>query len=597
MNKISNLVVNIGRSFALSFRFAPILTVGLTVATIVTGVLPLYQAKVMGNIVNAVINSISSNVGLNVILWSIILYSSIWAITGIIRSVRFYFDRRWTIKFEQGLEIAVLKKRAEIDLGHYESPGFQNLLTRAFSRSIWPIYNLVDVQMQIFASIAVIAISSFITTSINPLVYIIILATSIPSFIVNLKYGSALWSIWGENSQRRRKYEHIRHHINSRTGVTQNKLAQASARLIQMAHDFLESFNNEQLGLDKKKVWFSVMADLLAATGYAMSFWIITKEVVSGNESVGSMVFLISIIGQLVGSINSLLTMLANQFERNQYANDIFTVLDTKPYIKISSNPVRLNLKSSPEIEFKNVSFKYDDRPDWILRNLNFIIKPGEKIALVGENGAGKSTLIKLLSRIYDPSEGEILINGTPLTKIDITEWNDYLAVLLQDYITYDFSVIESIGMGRANIETDRARAIKSAEQSGADEFIKDYSMGYDQQLGKEFDNGIEPSKGQHQKIALARTIYRNGFIMILDEPTAAIDAVSEMKIFDQMENASGKNTLILITHRFNTTQNVDRIIVLEKGSIVEEGDHSTLVKSNGMYKKMFESQAKAFRE
>jgi ABC-type protease/lipase transport system fused ATPase/permease subunit len=222
---------------------------------------------------------------------------------------------------------------------------------------------------------------------------------------------------------------------------------------------------------------------VLSAAGYALCFWIIVKQVVTGQTDVGSMVFLISIIGQLVGSIGSFLGDIAQLFERNQYANDIFKFFDTKPYVKRAKNPVPLKLKEAPTIEFRNVSFKYEDRPDWILRSINVTIKPGEKIALVGENGAGKSTFIKLLSRVYDPTEGEIFVNNIPLQNLDHEEWSSCVAVLLQDYLTYDFSVSDAIGMGRpSEMVTDRERAVRAAQLSGADEFIRGYQKGYDQQ-------------------------------------------------------------------------------------------------------------------
>ena len=271
--------------------------------------------------------------------------------------------------------------------------------------------------------------------------------------------------------------------------------------------------------------------------------------------------------------------------------------MDTKPFIKRVAHPVRLHLSNPPTIEFRDVWFKYEGREDWILKNINLTITAGQKIALVGENGAGKSTLIKLLARIYDPSKGQILINGISLTELDTDEWSSYLAVLLQDYMNYDFTLAESIGMGRPEKDIDRNKVSRAIGLTGANEFIDSWDKGIDQQLGKEFEGGIEPSKGQNQKIALSRAIYRDGFVVILDEPTAAIDALAETYIFDQMEKAADGKTLVVVTHRFNTTQSLDSIIVLEKGTIVETGSHAELVKEKGYYYRMFETQAKAFRK
>jgi len=304
---------------------------------------------------------------------------------------------------------------------------------------------------------------------------------------------------------------------------------------------------------------------------------------------------MISALGSLIGSMNSLLGQFATQLERNLFATDIFKILDTKPFVVRDPNPIKLHLSEPPLIEFRNVTFKYPSRDTVILDNVTLTIKPGEKIALVGMNGAGKSTLVKLLARIYDPDTGAIFINGVDLRKLDTDEWTSYLSVLLQDYLAYDLSVSESIAISRSVEPVDMERVIEASTYSGANEFIEDWEHKYEQQLGKEYYGGVEPSKGQHQKIALARTIYRKGFVMVLDEPTAAIDALSEMRIFEQMEKASNKNTLIVITHRFNTTQFLDQIIVLDRGKVTEEGTHAELMKLGGLYKAMFDSQAKVF--
>ena len=596
MQNIFTLVKNIIRSTRMSFKFTPLFTSLIFVAAITTSLLPLYQAKLMGDIVNALVGALKNNPASTTLLLLVVTYASIVTLSSVVGSIRGYLDKRWTLELEEGLEFVILKKRAEIDLGHYEKPEFQNLLQRALNRGIWPIYNLVDTNYRTISNLAVITVSSIITSKLNLEVYFVVVLSSIPSFIVNLKYGHETWGIWAENSPRQRKLLHIRSHIQSRTGVVQTKILQASEKLLNTARDIHSSFKGDQKKVDVKKLWYSIFANVISGAGYAYAFWIIVFSV-SGGSNIGSVVFLVSALGQLVGSINGMLTDTASQFERSLYVSDIFSVLDTKPFIQRSLHPKKLSLTKAPMVEFKDVSFKYDSQDTWILRNVNLTISPGEKIALVGENGAGKSTLVKLLARIYDPTEGSILINGIDLKDISPEEWSKYMAMLLQDYMTYDFTVNESIAMGRPDEEMNSKWVQQSAQFSGAHEFIDRYENKYKQQLGKEFDGGMEPSKGQRQKLAIAQTIYRSGYVMILDEPTAAIDALSEKLIFEKMEEASGENTLIVITHRFNTTQNVDRIVVLNKGTIVEIGNHKELIKEKGLYKKMFDAQAKAFRK
>lgn len=593
-DKKKNFIKNIYRSLKICFLFAKWSTVMLIILTISTYLLPVLQSKIMGDVVNSVVGSLS---GGKIAISLVILYAAIWSITKVLSAGYIYAYKIWAAKTEQRFEVLVLKKRTEIDLGHYENPEFQNLLTRAFRKGIWPVLELTELQISAIGSMATFILTSIIATRLSLWVYLVVIITSIPSFWVSLKYGSKTWSIWSENSIRQKKYQHIRSHINGRNGIIQAKILQASEKLVGIADEALEAFRKDQLKVDRRNLFWSSSASIVGAIGVGIGFYIIVSKVTDGSETVGSMVFLVSVLGQLVGSINSILQDFSRQFERNLYVNEIFEVLDTKPFIKKSENPVFLKLEEPPFIEFKNVSFRYGGGTKDILKNVSFVIKPGEKIALVGKNGAGKSTLIKLLARIYDPTGGEILVNGVDLKEIDTNEWSSYLAILLQDYLSYDFSVEDSISIGRTSIETNKEKVVKAAEVSDAHEFISEFKDGFSQQLGRDFENGTELSKGQQQKMALARIIYRDGLITILDEPTASIDALAEEYIFNQMILASAGKTLLVITHRFNTTQNLDKIIVLKDGEMVEMGSHKELLNKKSEYASMYESQAKSFRE
>lgn len=597
MSKTLNLLKNIKRVLKLSFKFAFWPTLFTAIFYIIGSVLPIWQAKIMGDLVNKIVEILGEGQGKEIILGLIILYASLWAFTKIINSFTLYAERVYTSHLEQKAEVMILKKRTEIDLAHYENPEFQNLLNRAFHKGGWPIIDLASLQFDNFGNIAVFILTSYIATTLSPLIYLTIILTSIPLFVVNLKYGNSIWTIHSENSSRQRKYHHIRSHIQGRTGLTQTKLLQASNKLLDIVNNILNQFRKDNLKLEKKNLIFSSLASLISALGVGISFYLIISDVAGGKESVGSMVFLVSVLGQLVGSISSILKDTARQLSYSLYVSDIFEVMDTKPYIQNSENAIKLNLTESPKIEFKNVYFKYDGREDWILEDVNMTINKGEKIALVGKNGAGKTTLVKLLARIYDPTKGEILVNGVNLKEINLEEWNSYLAILLQDYVSYDFTYKDSVAMGRVEKDIDEKKVVFASEMTGANEFVEEWQNKYDQQLGKEFDGGIEPSRGQQQKIALSRVIYRDGFLVILDEPTASIDALSEMTIFEKMEKATKERSLIVITHRFNTTKNFDKIIVLDHGRIIEEGNHKELMNLNGYYKEMFMSQAKHFKE
>lgn len=597
------LVKNVKRSFGLSLRYARWTTILMSLAMIINYILPLLQSKVLGNIIDKLINTLNTNSSINGVVYLVFIYSAVWVGTRLAAEVRLYIDKKWSLEVEQNLEMDVLKKRSEIDIATHENPKFQDLQHKAFNRGVWPIYQLVDMQFRNFANIALIVASSIIASSINWKLYVVAILCAIPTFIVRLKYGAEQWSIWSENSPRKRVYEHIRSHMRSRTGIMQNKLLQATSKLLGIANKILDDFKNEQQKVDYSRLIYATIANIISAGGFGFGLYILVKGVTEGDITPGTLVFIVGVLASLINSVNALLETIAEQYEKNLYANDIFAFLDTKPSVIISKNPISLNLTASPKIVFENVCFKYDGRNDLILDNVSFTIEPGEHIAFVGENGAGKSTLIKLLMRIYDPTSGRITVNGVDLKDADYDEWISYVAVLMQKYMLHEMKVSESISMGRAdsisNELQNESSVKKSATQSGAHDFIIEYSKGYEQQLGKEFEDGIEPSQGQEQKIALARTLYRleKGFMIILDEPTSAIDPLAEAEIFRQMEDATAEKNLVLITHRFNTVKDVDKIIVLEHGKIVEIGSHKELMSKNGHYAQMFNSQAEGFIE
>jgi ATP-binding cassette subfamily B protein len=271
-------------------------------------------------------------------------------------------------------------------------------------------------------------------------------------------------------------------------------------------------------------------------------------------------------------------------FEQSLYVNSVFELMELEPKVKMPEHPIPLKIKAAPKIEFKNVSFKYPDTKNYILKNFSLSIESGEKVAFVGENGAGKSTMIKLLARFYDVDEGEILINGINIKDVDLSEWYKYEA-----------SAKENINFGNIDLD-DTQKIIDASVSAGSHQMIQKFENQYEQMLGRLFDQGIEPSGGQWQKIALARAFFRNAPVLVLDEPTASIDAKAESEIFNRVERLSKDKTVIIISHRFSTVRNADKIYVIDGGKIIESGEHHQLMKLDGHYAELFNLQAKGYR-
>jgi ATP-binding cassette subfamily B protein len=250
-----------------------------------------------------------------------------------------------------------------------------------------------------------------------------------------------------------------------------------------------------------------------------------------------------------------------------------------------------------PTVEFKDVSFSYPETEKTILKHISFTVTPGEKLAIVGLNGAGKTTLIKLLCRVYDPTEGVILVNGVDLKEIDLDAWREYLGVLFQDFSNFQMTAKEAIAISRPNQPLDEEKVLWAAQMAGAAEFIEELPKKYDHLLWKGFKDGVELSKGQYQRMAVARILYRDAFISVLDEPTSAVDAIAEEKIFEVLETKMEGRTVVLISHRFSTVKNADKIAVIEHGELKELGSHKELMAKNGRYTELYNMQASRYLE
>lgn len=604
------------RCFVLGFRLVPKLTLQLMFVVIALELFPLVQNGLFGSIINKITEAVGSagggaaaaagTVSITTVIGYILLYVAVLVMISVFQELRKYVEKRWDLTADNELTAYSLRKRAGIDIASYEDPEFQNLINKAFDHGVWPLYTVAKGQINNIANIAGIVAASVIIYNISAPLLIISFLCAVPNFVIELKYGYGMWGIWGENSPRQRLYYALRSHIQDRKNIIQTKMLQASDKILATTENIMKCYLNDQLSINRRRLWLGMGSNILMALGIGYGLYLIIGEVLAGRILAGTLVFAVFSLQNLVSTMNMFLRDIAEQYKGTLTSKDIFEVYDTAPRIKEAAEPKHLSLTKPPHIEFKNVSFKYpsknpqdDVKSPWVFKDLNFTMNAGEKIGIVGQNGAGKSTLIKLMMRVYDPTEGTILIDGIDLREISTHDWTSVLSVLLQQYSLHEFDIESAIAMGLPNSAADGEQAVIAAKLSGADEFIQEYPKGYKQQVSREFDDGIEPSQGQLQKIALARALYRLqvGQVLILDEPTAAIDPLAELEIFEQMEKATKGKTLILITHRFNSVKNVDKILVLDGHRLAETGSHDELMKLGGIYSSMFEGQAKGFRE
>lgn len=495
------------------------------------------------------------------------------------------------------IDLMIDKKLTQLDPATFESATFQDLFVQiqsidsALSNFLMGIITVIDAGFKIVTAILVL-LTGF------PLFIPVILVSVIPQYFVSNKMREAIWPFFGPvRAPLLRVSEYIRKLLSA--DATSKEVS-----IFNIGDIMLSKVKREQKVYMGKfiptvngwlhKVMFSSIFQLLA---FMFTQYMNLAAVISGRLSIGAFSLYFQQTRNLALGSVSILENYASASMRNKNLEKFFEFLDTKKIITSPPHPKAIPNKTMPPIiEFRNVSFRYPNTERTILKDFNLTLKSGEKVALVGENGAGKSTIIKLLLRFYDVTQGELLINGVNIKELNIIEWQTLVGALFQDFIKYQFTFKENVYLGNLK-QNDNIELLKIAiEKSGADQFVKELPHEYDQTVGKMFEGGIDLSGGQWQKLALARAFFRNAPILILDEPTSAIDAKAEYEIFEKVQKLQKDKTVIIISHRFSTVRNADRILILNEGKILEEGTHENLMKINGMYAELFNLQAQGYK-
>jgi ABC-type multidrug transport system fused ATPase/permease subunit len=538
----------------------------------------------------------------------IVMYISLPVIEDLIRLVKDQWWHTFYLKFSEWLEIKYINVKARVDVQTYEGPDFNNLMTKVkensykFTNFIYWFFDIFGFGVQLILAIVIIATYAW-------WIALVLFIALLPDMWVEYRYGKRTWGIWEAKASVKRRYYEIGGHFSEVSSLIEMKVSQAARYLIHALKSMSDVFMVDQIKNIHIKTKFKSISTLILAVIMGGVIIYIMNDVIVGTLAIGTFVFIISSMGRLQNNLSNFLRGVSTMSTDNLFVDDVHAFLNTPNALK---NGTIVLTPSTSGIEFEQVSFAYPGSSSapvvvsteststskQVFKNITFTIKPGEKIAMVGVNGAGKTTLTKLLMRFYDPTEGKILIGGHDIKNIDIDTYYKKIGYLSQEYDRFKFSVQEAIGMGDTTHPFIKEKVIDAAKKARAHEFIMEWSGGYDTQLGKEFDGGVEPSIGQWQKLALARLFYRNPDIWILDEPTASIDAVAEMEIFQELERLPKDKTVILISHRFNTVKNADRIMVIEHGEIVEFASHEALMQiPHGIYRTLFTKQKDSFSD
>lgn len=511
-----------------------------------------------------------------------------------------YYRNKFRMELDLHLDLYKIDKQSSLDIGTIESTSYQNLLRSAHEWGTGSILSLQDFVFTSASSFAGILTSIGILWTLNGWLVLFAVLAAAPVYFFYNKYSKEVFRIrWFSVEDHRIISNRISHFEDLHKAV--------DVILLKLKSWFREQIKERMTGYNKKVLH----AEKRKSISYSfLSLWyllflfaaiaLMTMEALAGTIAVGGLLLAFNSYTRFYQTVNGYIESISFTEEAGRYAARWFDLFELKPKLDSKKDAVRISFDEPPLVEFKNVSFRYPGETTenpLVLQNISFTIRPGEKVAIIGVNGSGKTTLIKLLCRVYDPSEGSILVNGVDLRDIHLEDWQSAIGVLFQDFPTYNLTIRESIAVGRIFHETNDEKLKQAAQFSGADEFIDEFPNTYDQLIWKEFKDGTDLSKGQHQRLAVARMFYRNAAITILDEPTASIDAVTEEKIFSTLEKNMEGKTVILITHRFSTVKNADKILMLEHGSIIEMGSHRLLMQQNGKYAELYTMQAKRYLE
>ncbi|MFC1727067.1 ABC transporter ATP-binding protein [Patescibacteria group bacterium] len=500
-------------------------------------------------------------------------------------------------KLEACLDIEIAEKLVSLDPATLEMPSFQSLLAQiegakgAIQKHIIRLIAFISAIFKVVTA-AIVVFSAF------PIVIPLILLATIPSYLAWDRTRKKTWIYY---TKKRSLMVRVTRYIKTLlfTDSTSKEVAifKTGPVLLSKIKKHQKKYFNSFNKANNPRMVEIILARILQFFVFIYTQYLNLTAVLKGTLSLGQFALIFSQTYNLATSSEDILNQYSSISARNKHLDLFFKFLETKRKVSLPKSPKPMRKKPYPPIiEFNNVSFRYPGTKRDILRGFNLTINSGEKIALVGENGAGKTTLIKLLLRFHDVINGEVLINGMNIKELDLDEWHKLTGALFQDFIKYQFTFKENVYFGDLEESGNMKLFTKSIEGSGASTYLGKLPKGESQVLGKMFEGGIDLSGGQWQKLALARAFFRNAPILVLDEPTSAIDAKAEYEIFQKVQKLQKDKTVMIISHRFSTVRNADRILVLNEGRIIEEGDHKELMKKKGLYEELFTLQAQGYK-
>lgn len=575
----------------------PVVVTTGSVLRIISALVPLGMLMVTRIIIDAVVAHVSSNhVALRPGFWGwVALEFGLASVGTILARTVDYCDALLADKFTRHISVRVMEHASRLDLACYEDPAFYDKLERARVQATDRLVMIQSVGRLSQQVITTVTLAAGILI-FSPWLLAVLILCVVPAFLGESHFAFLGYSLAFEQTPIRRQLDYLRVLGASKESAKELKLFGLSSFLTTRFRELSDQIYAQNVALANRRLWAGALLSLLSAAGYYGSYAWVIFETVNGRFSVGTLTFLTGAIAGASSNIQMIFSTFSSIADQALFLTDLMDFFAVKPSVRSKRNGLRAPRPIRFGFEFRDVSFAYPGTDRLILNHLNLQLRPGERMALIGENGEGKTTIVKLLTRLYDPSAGSILLDGVDLREYDLEDLCRETAVIFQDFMRYDMTAADNIAVGQIQLRDNPFKIGMAAQKSMAHAVIRKLPRGYQQMLGRRFEQGCDLSGGEWQRLALARAYLRDAQLLILDEPTASLDARSEHEVFQRFAELTAGKMAVLISHRFSTVRMADRILVLENGSVTEEGDHEGLIARGGRYCEMFELQAANYR-
>ena len=566
------------------------------VARVIASLLPPALFWVSKLIIDNIFRVVTTHQPIGHKLWWLVAGEFALAVaTGLVGRLIDYSDALLAGKYTNHISVRVMEHAASLDLLAYEDPVFYDRLERARVQATDRLYMIQAVGRLIQQVITTITLSISIMV-FSPWLLLLLIVGVIPAFVGETHFAFVGYAKNFRQTPIRRQLDYLRILGGSKEAAKELKLFGLQGFLSNRFKKLSDQVYEEDISLARRKVIAGSLLSMIGTAGYYTAYVFAVWRTVTGVFSFGTLTLLANAIREASSNLQQTFSTLSTIADQALFLTDLIAFFDMKPTIRSKPNALPAPRPIKRGFEFRNVSFRYPGASRLVLNQLNFELRPGERVALIGENGEGKTTIVKLLTRLYDPFEGEILLDGIDLREYSLEDLYREIGVIFQDFMRYEMTARDNIAVGRIELIDDLDLIEQSAQKSMANDVVGKLPSRYEQMLGRRFDGGVDLSGGEWQKIALARAYLRDAQLLILDEPTSALDARSEYEVFQRFAELTAGKMAIFISHRFSTVRMADRIVVLENGRIAEEGDHEALTNLGGRYAEMFELQAASYR-